>query len=181
MNVRGIAYLARQATVVDEFGEARWRRFITEWGQKHPEFPTQVLPVSKLPVEPFLQMQDDLVEELYGGDTQAFWHIGVRSGQFALTQGQLKGLFKPSEIRRFVLFTPNIYRSYFDGGELTATPRGDLVEIAITGTPPHIYFEYSILGFLQGGLQILDPKADPPRRVKGFSRGDDTVLYEVKG
>ena len=135
----------------------------------------------KLPADLFVQMQDELVKELYGGDPMAFWHIGVKSGQFAVTQGQLKGLFKPEETRRFILFTPHIYRGYFDGGELTATPRGEVVEIAISGVPPHIYFEYSILGFLQGGLQALDPKAAPPRRVKGFSKGDDTVLYEVTG
>ena len=57
---------------------------------------------------------------------------------------------------------------------------GDVVEVAITGAPPHLYFEYTVLGFLHGALQVLDPAAERPRRVKGFSAGDATVLYEVR-
>ncbi|HVE86613.1 MAG TPA: hypothetical protein VND93_27335 [Myxococcales bacterium] len=180
MNVKGVAYLARQAMVVQEFGEARWREFIDAWGKKHPTFPTRVLPVSKLPVDPFLDLQDALVKELYGGDQMALWHFGVKSGEYAITKGQLKGLFRPGETRRFALFAPNVYKAYFDGGDLTATLKSDHFEVVITGVPPHVYFEYTILGFLQGGLQALDPKAEPPKRIKGFSAGDKTVLYEVR-
>lgn len=180
MNIKGISHLSRQALVIEEFGEARWRAFMTDWTKRNPDFPSHILPISKLPVDPYLQMQDELVKEFYGGDPMAYWHIGIKSGYRALTTGQLKGLFKPEETRRFVLFTPHVWRGYFDGGEIVATSRGDEVHIEITGAPPHLFFEYGIMGFLQGAMQVLNPKADPPKRIRGFSKGDPTVLYTVK-
>jgi hypothetical protein len=180
MNIKGISHLSRQALVVEEFGETRWRAFMTDWSKRNPDFPAHILPISKLPVDPYLKMQDEIVREFYGGDPMAYWHIGIKSGNRALSVGQLKGLFKPEETRRFVLFTPHVWRGYFDGGETIATSRGDMVEVTITGVPPHLYFEYGTMGFVQGGMQVLNPKAEPGKRVKGFSIGDDTVLYQFK-
>jgi hypothetical protein len=183
MNVKGMAYLAREAMVIEDLGEPAWRAFLEGWRPSHPDFPTIVLPVTRIPSELFLDMQETLVKELYRGDREAYWRHGVRSGRFAMTRGNLRGLFKPGEAgeaRRLVLFTPQIWRGYFDDGELSATQAGDVVQVAITGVPPHLYFEYTVLGFLHGGLQVLDPAAERPRRVKGFSAGDSTVLYEVK-
>jgi hypothetical protein len=89
-------------------------------------------------------------------------------------------LFKPSEARRFLLFAPHLYRGYFDGGDLTSTMEGDVATITITGLPRHLYFEYGLLGFIQGGLNVLTPNADWPRRVKGFSLGADLVQYQIQ-
>src|SRR5689334_15246956 len=176
MNVKGISHLARQALIVEEFGEARWRDFMSDWNRRHPDFPAHILPITKLPLEPYLKMQEEVLNEFYGGDKMAWWHIGIKSGNRALTVGQLKGLFKPEETRRFVLFTPHVFRGYFDGGDLTAAGKGDTVEVAITGVPPHLYFEYGVMGFVQGGMQILNPKIEPAKRIRGFSIGDKDVL-----
>lgn len=181
MNVKGIAYLAREAMVVGDHGEPAWRAFFEAWRRSRPDFPATVLPVTRIPTGLFLDLQEALVRELYKGDREAYWRHGIASGVYALTRGQLRGLFKPGEAKRLVAFTPQIWRGYFDGGELTATFTSDeRAEVAILGVPPHLYFEYTVLGFLHGGLQTLDPAAERPRRVKGFSAGDSTVLYEVK-
>lgn len=181
MNVKGIAYLARESMVIDDLGETAWRAFLEAWREAHPDFPATVFPVTRIPTELFLDLQESLVRELYAGNREAYWRHGIASGVFALTRGQLRGLFKPGELKRLVAFTPQIWRGYFDGGELTATfTSDDRAEVAITGVPPHLYFEYTVLGFLHGGLQILDKAAERPKRLKGFSAGDSTVLYEVK-
>jgi hypothetical protein len=180
MNVKGISHLSRQALIVEEFGEIRWRDFISDWQKRHPDFPAHILPITKLPLEPYLKMQEEVLNEFYGGDRMAWWHIGVKSAVRALTVGQLRGLFKPDEARRFLLFAPHVFRGYFDGGELTVTTKGDVVEMAITGVPPHLYFEYAIMGFAQGGMQVLDPKSQPGKRIRGFSIGDKDVLYTFK-
>src|SRR5262249_1356172 len=133
MNIKGISHLAREALVVEEFGEARWRAFITDWNKRHPGFPSQILPISKLPIDPYLSMQDEVLKEFYKNDPMAYWHIGIKSGMRALGVGQLKGLFKPEETRRFALFTPHVWRGYFDGGEMLAVNKGEMVEISITG------------------------------------------------
>ncbi|HEY8208720.1 MAG TPA: hypothetical protein VIG99_14620 [Myxococcaceae bacterium] len=181
MNVKGISHLARQDLIVEEFGEVRWRDFMNGWLQSHPGFPAQILPITKLPLEPYLQLQEAVLREFYSGDRMAWWHIGIKSAAVALTTGQLKGLFRPGETRRFLLFMPNVFRGYFDGGELTVASKGDAVEVAITGVPPHLYFEYGVMGFVQGGMQLLDPKSQPGKRVRGFSIGDPDVLYAFKG
>jgi len=182
MNVKGIAYLAREAMVIQDLGEPAWRAFLDGWRQSHPDFPVTVLPVTRIPSELFLGLQEALVKELYAGDREAYWRHGIASGVYALTKGQLRGLFKPGEAKRLVAFTPQIFRGYFDGGELTITFTSDVrAELAILGVPPHLYFEYTVLGFLHGGLQTLDPVgAERPARLKGFSAGDSTVLYEIK-
>jgi len=181
MNVKGIAYLAREAMVIEDLGEVAWRAFFEGWRETHPDFPATVFPVTRIPTELFLDLQESLVKELYAGDREAYWRHGIASGVYALTRGQLRGLFKPGEARRLVAFTPQIFRGYFDGGELTATFTSDQrAEVAILGVPPHLYFEYTVLGFLDGGLQTLNPAAERPKRLKGFSAGDSTVLYEVK-
>ncbi|HEY8208721.1 MAG TPA: hypothetical protein VIG99_14625 [Myxococcaceae bacterium] len=180
MNVKGMAFLARESMVVEDFGEPAWRAFLEAWRGAHPDFPAVVLPLTKVSSELFLDLQESLVKELYRGDREAYWRHGYLSGQYAMTRGQLRGIFKPGEARRLVLFCPQIWRGYFDGGELSVAPAGERMELAITGVAPHLYFEYTVLGFLHGGLQLLDPAAERPRRVKGFSAGDSTVLYEVK-
>jgi hypothetical protein len=180
MNIKGVSHLSRQALVVEEFGEARWRAFINDWNKRHPDFPAHVLPITRLPLEPYLQLQEEVLNEFYGGDKMAWWHIGIKSGHRALTVGQLKGLFKPGEGQRFVLFAPHVWRGYFDGGEVTVGSKGDVMEVTISGVPPHLYFEYGVMGFVQGGMQVLNPKAEPGKRLKGFSIGDKEVLYAFK-
>jgi hypothetical protein len=181
MNVKGMAYLAREAMVIGDLGEPAWRAFLEGWRRSHPSFPTTVLPVTKLPAELFLDLQETLVKELYRGDREAYWRHGVRSGEYAMTRGNLRGCSPGRRRCAWCSSRRRSARGYFDdNGELSATPAGDVVHVAITGVPPHLYFEYTVLGFLHGGLQVLDPAAERPRRLKGFSAGDSTVLYEVK-
>src|SRR5262245_32568386 len=108
MNVKGMAYLAREAMVIEDLGEPAWRDFLEGWRRSHPDFPTTVLPVTRIPTELFLGLQEALVKALYRGDREAYWRHGVRSGQHAMMHGSLRGLFKPGEAgetRRLVLFT----------------------------------------------------------------------------
>src|SRR3954462_2949904 len=97
MNVKGMAYLGREAMVVDELGEPAWRAFLEGWRRSHPDFPTTVLRVTKLPSDLFLDLQETLVRELNAGDREAYGRDGSASGEYALTRGQLRGLFKPGE------------------------------------------------------------------------------------
>ncbi len=80
--------------------------------------------------------------------------------------------------RKFLAFAPNIYKSYFDGGALVVDNfSATEVDLRITGTPHHPYFEGSVVGFARGGLEVIDAKTPVPRRVKGFGKGDDEIVY----
>lgn len=174
MHVKGNAWLARSEAMEKEFGAARWQAFVAT--QKVPFLATPVMPISRVPVEQFLAVHDALVVEFYGGDTRAYWRFGETSAQWALAH-QLRGLFAPKEGRRFLQFSPTIYKGYFDGGELRTELLPAHVDLVIRDVEPrHVYFEYSIIGFAVGGLKVLEAPSEPTV-ISGFSKGDAEVRY----
>lgn len=178
MEVKGVAFLARQMMVVQEHGEPAWRAFIQEFAQREPVFAQTVMPVTRLPVDAFLRFNEALVDRFYGGDTRIYWQFGAKSAEYALAQGQLKSVFTPGDYRRFVLFTPGIWKGYFTGGEMKARPEADYSELRITGLPrPHIYFEFSVMGFAAGGLTFLGAKKLRFEALRGISKGHKEILY----
>ncbi|AKJ05702.1 Hypothetical protein AA314_07328 [Archangium gephyra] len=173
-----MAFLARQAQAEQTFGSEKWRAFLAEQAKRDPIFSQPVMPVTRIPAEAFLRLNDAMTQQFYAGDPQAYWKYGVKSAEYALSLGQLKPLFSKGEHRRFALFTPGIWKGYFTQGELTAQHLGDVLELRITGVPrPHLYFELSVMGFASGGLAYLSGKEIPHEVLKGFSRGDPEVVY----
>jgi hypothetical protein len=180
MDVKGVAFLARQTMAVQAFGEAAWKAFLAEQAKRDPVFGQLIMPVSRIPADAFLRLNEAFTQRFYGGDTKAYWQYGVKSAEYALGQGQLKTMFAKGDFRRFALFTPGIWKGYFTEGELTAQLDGDTVELRITGVPrPHIYFELAVMGFAAGGLAYLSghPQDIHHEVLKGFSKGDLEVLY----
>jgi hypothetical protein len=177
MHVRGVAYLAREGLMQQEFGAERWSTLIDSLKPRLPFLGAKVLPVSRIPVGEFLALNDAIVRTFYKGNDEIYWRFGEQSGEYALTN-QLKGLFQKNEARKFLQFTPQIWKSYFDGGELTCELAPQHIDIRIVGVPvKHVYFEYSVIGFARGGLALLGAPKPTPSRLKGFSAGDNEVLY----
>ena len=179
MEVKGVAFLARQAMAEHAYGVEAWRSFLAAVAKQEPVFQQPVLPVTRLPVKPFLALNDALVRTFHGNDPlQGYWQFGEASGQYALTRGQLRGMFEPGEFRRFLQFTPFIWKGYFTEGELQVMPGPAFTELRIVGVPHHhVYFEYAVMGFAKGGLLALGARAPKVEAVQGYSRGDDGVLY----
>ncbi|OJH35789.1 hypothetical protein [Cystobacter ferrugineus] len=178
MDVKGVAFLARQLQAEQTFGRDRWLAFLTEQAKRDPVFAQPVLPVTRIPADAFLRLNDAMTQQFYAGDPQAYWKYGLKSAEYALGQGQLKALFSKGDYRRFALFTPGIWKGYFTEGELTAQVRGNVAELRITGVPrPHTYFELSVMGFASGGLTYLSGKEIAHEVLKGFSQGDLEVAY----
>jgi hypothetical protein len=174
MHVRGNAWLARSEAMEKSFGAERWQAFVKT--QKASFLATPVMPISKLPVEEFLALHDGMVKAFYDGDTLAYWRFGETSAEWALTH-QLRELFAKGEGRRFLQFSPTIYKGYFDGGELVTEALPTHVDLIIRGVEPrHVYFEFSIIGFAVGGLRVLGVPTEPTC-VSGFSKGDAEVRY----
>ncbi|WNG19756.1 hypothetical protein [Cystobacter fuscus] len=178
MDVKGVAFLARQLQAEQTFGRERWLAFLAEQAKRDPVFAQPVMPVTRIPADAFLRLNDAMTQQFYAGDAQAYWKYGLKSAEYALRQGQLRSLFTPGDYRRFALFTPGIWKGYFTAGDLSAQIIGPQVELRITGVPqPHIYFELSVMGFASGGLTYLSGKEIPHEVLKGFSRGDAEVVY----
>jgi hypothetical protein len=178
MEVKGVAFLARQMMMVQEHSEPAWRAFITEFAQKEPCFAQTVMPVTRLPLDAFLRLNEALVQRFYGGDPKAYWLFGLKSAEYALSRGQLKAMFSMGDLRRFLAFTPGIWKSYFTAGELQVRAEPEFTDLRIIGVPfSHIYFEYSVMGFAVGGLQALGATKLRHEAIKGFSRGHPEVVY----
>ena len=176
MHVRGVAYLAREGLMKDEFGAEKWAAFVNGLKPRLAFLNAPILPVTRIPVADFLALNDDIIRVFYKGDDSEYWRFGEHSGEWALGH-QLKGLFAPGEARKFLQFTPKIWSSYFDGGDLSTVLEPASVDIRITGVPVrHIYFEASVIGFAIGGLKALG-LTPAPQRLKGYTLGDNEVLY----
>lgn len=178
MEVKGVAFLARQQMTVQTHGEQAWKDFLADIKKREPVFTQPVLPVTRIPVDAFLRFNEELLKRFYGGDPNAWWQFGIKSAEYALGQGQLKAMFSPGDFRRFLFFTPGIWKGYFTEGELEVLPGPGYTDLHIIKVPkPHVYFELSVMGFGWGGLTALGAKDLKHEVLKGYSRGDPDVLY----
>ncbi len=180
MNVKGVAFLARQSMLMARLGEDNWRNFVREYALGEPFFKQPVMPVTQIPAEIFLAFNDAVVERFFGNDAQAYWAFGGGSGEYALREGPLKNIYGPGDLKRFVLFTPSIWKGYYTAGELTASVDGDFANVHTRSPVPHVYFEYTAMGFVKAGLEMLGSKPVEYKVIKGYSRGDPESHYRFK-
>lgn len=178
MNVRGVAFLSRQSMTIAEHGEPAWRTFMQGVTAQDPFFKQSVLPITSIPAEKFIAFNDALIAEFHGGDVQAYWKFGEKSAAWALTQGQAKGFFKPGEYRRFLMSGSAIWSTYFDAGSFKVVPGKGFTDVLVLDVPlPHVYFEYSVLGYLKGGVELLGAHGVRHEALRGFAKGDPDVHY----
>jgi hypothetical protein len=81
MHVKGTFFVGRKAFIIQQFGEARWSRFIERIAKKEPIFGEPILVTSLVPVEAYLSFQDELIQDLFGGDNNVYWTIGEKSAE----------------------------------------------------------------------------------------------------
>ncbi len=181
MNVKGVAFLARQALVVSERGQTAWDAFVTNFRRREPSLPEPMLPVTKIEVGVFLRFCDELNRAFYGGTPDAYWHFGVAAGKTALGTGQLKGLFQKGEAKKFLQFTPQVYKGYFDSGSLTYAETGDgHCTVTLSGAPEHYYFEGAVFGFAQGALEYLQARWPEGRKMPPSKPGDIVYRWRLE-
>ncbi len=182
MNVKGTAFLAREALMIAALGEGVWRDYIQTYAEGEPLFRHRIAPDTLIPAEAFLALNDDIVDRFYGGDPRAYWRFGERSAAFALTQGQLKGQFGPGDLQKFLAYTLSLWTSYFDEGDAQLQSSGDAtVDLWISKVPiQHVYFEYTVMGFAEGGLKHVGARHPEPHCIRGFSQGDPDILYRFR-
>ena len=166
--------------MISTFGEETWRDFLARFALKEPYFAQPIMPVAHIPARLFLDLNDAMLHEFFHDDSRAYWTFGEKSAEYALTEGQLRGLFATGEFGRLMAFSPNIWKSYYSEGELTAQVAADGATLSLSGVPiRHVHFEFAVMGFAFGGLKVLGAKAEY-ERVKGFSANDDEVVYRFK-
>jgi hypothetical protein len=182
MEVKGTAFLARRGFIDKEHGAGTFEKIVRRQAEVDPLFREPILATTRLPIEPFLRLNDRIVAELYGGDERSYLKVGVLSAEWALAEGgPYHSLVKDRDVPAFARSAPTIYKNYFTAGSAEAeldpaNPRK--VDLRLFGIAiPHVYFEYAIVGYFRRGLAIVSGAAVVEKCVRGFSRGDRDVLY----
>ena len=181
MNVKGTAYLARVSYLKQTLGEPAWEQFIAEYAKKVPRFGENVLPTTRIPAQDFVALNDEIVRRFFDGDDQSYWAMGRASGEWGLRQGPYKNFIDSKNYEQFLATGAALWSAYFDAGTLKSwwNAEAHLGEATITGVPiPHVYFEYAVMGYIERALELTGATIRETRRLKGFSRGDDSVHYQ---
>jgi len=178
MNVRGTAFIARKQSIVAAFGEARWKAAIE---RADPSFRQLVFPTSALPADKFLALQDQLLGEFFQSDPSAYWDIGVKSAEWALTQGPYKAYLGTKDIRRFAeVSLKTLWETYFSEGRVETRFEGNVVHAYIHELPIwHVYFEYVVMGYAKKALEMLTGGSVRHERVKGVAEGQGYYRVEI--
>jgi hypothetical protein len=184
MEVKGTAFLARKAMLVQELGEARCAEFLARYALEDPFFAQSVLATTTIPVEKFIALNDAMVRDLYSGDTMSYFRFGEKSAEWALTVGPYKNLRESKSLGKFAEMGRLLYQNYFSQGRAdTSIVGNNKVELRILGVPAayrHVYFEYAIVAYFKRGLELVGAKTVVMRRITGFSVGDPDVHYEYR-
>jgi hypothetical protein len=185
VEVKGTAFLSRRGFIDKEHGAGTFEGIVRRQAKVDPVFRDPILATTRLPIEPFLRLNERIVAELYGGDDRSYLRVGELSAEWALAEGgPYHHLVKGRDIEAFSRSAPAIYKNYFTEGaaEAHVDPKDptkitlQLVGIAI----PHKYFEYAIIGYFRCGLGIVSGKNVVETCVRGFSKGDRDVLYRYE-
>lgn len=183
MDVKGTFFVGRKAFITQQYGEERWARFIAALGEREPIFTHPILVTTLVPVEAYLVFQDELIREFFAGRDEAFWTIGEKSAEWALTEGPYKN-FKnnPRSLKKFVeQLLPLIWSAYYTEGRLDSELDEDgTVHIRIVELPvPHVSFEYAVIGWARRAFQLLGMRGVAAQRIRGMSAGDGDIYYQI--
>jgi hypothetical protein len=188
MRTKGMAFLGRRLAVVSQFGESRWNAFLQAYAEIDPFFSLPVLATTLIPTEKFLAFNDRVVDAFFGGDQRGLWIFGEISAHWVLTSGPYQSLRTEGDPTRFATNVPRLWSAYHDEGLCEAVvlpPEGagssEIIEISLREVPiHHVYFEFGLIGFLRRGFELVMGHPLSHARLRGFSQGDDDVLYRLK-
>jgi hypothetical protein len=180
MQVKGTAYIARKAMLIQELGEARASAFLAGYAEEDPFFGGMILATTTIPIERFIAFQEAMVRDLYGGDVKSFWRFGAKSAEWALTVGPYKHIRAARSLLQFAESGRLLYQNYYSDGRAETSIDGSVIDLRILEIPApyrHVYLEYAIVGYFERGLELVGARAVTHTRLRGFSRGDAEVHY----
>ena len=178
MKVKGSTLLSRRAMFSERIGPAIYDAFVDDFAGKHPRFPQPILASTLVPVDVFLQFNDEMARRFFDGDPKRFWQkIGELSADFFSKQGPYVENFYRGDYMRFWSMLPMIWKTLYSEGEARVRSEGDTLDIEIDCPVAHVYFELSTLAFVRRGLEMKAGRRVEMRRISGFERGK-TVHYQ---
>jgi hypothetical protein len=182
MNVKGTSFVTGKATVIQSFGEDRWRAFMGKLAAKDSYFNNMIMPVTLLPVNKYIMFLNELIDEYFNNDEKVYWMFGMVAAKYALSPGgPYKSHLHTNDIKQFVeQDMPQIWSSFFDGGLFSAKFENNVVHLKITGLPVNnVYFEYFIMGYFKQAMKVFG-RISVETCVMGFSKDDKDIYYQYE-
>lgn len=185
MNVKGTFFATTKATVSEAFGEERWNKFMARMAVKDKYFKdTVIMSVTLIPLDKCILLFEELIDECFNGDKNAYVMFGRIGAKFALSPGgPYSSLMLTKDLKQFVeISLPKIWATYFDGGSVTARLENTTVYIKITDFPmKHVHYEKLLMGYYKQVIKVFGKKS-VETMVKSITAGDDHILlkYELK-
>ena len=177
MIVKGTAFLARRSMLIERVGQAKWDAFFADLQEQIPSLAAPVVASSKLPAADFLKFSDLAVERFFAGDQRVLWMFGEKSADWAISEGPYKAFFQSRDVRSFVTAAPALWQAYYSAGELKADVDEGVVDVSIHVPVQHVHFEFSVMGYVKRGLELIGTTVTRCEALKAFSLGDDHVHY----
>lgn len=180
MKIKGTAYLGRKTAMITAYGAERWEAFFSAFSKEHPCWKQPILASTLLEPAEFLALNDAIIEHFYKGDKNAYWDLGVKSAEWGFSQGPYAPLLSTKKYEQFVEKSGIIFGFYFTAGTAKAKVEGKTVTLELADIPPdcrHVYFEYLVGGFFERALELTGLTVTKVTAVKGYTKGDDSVLY----
>ncbi|MGE5473097.1 MAG: hypothetical protein ACM3UU_02620 [Ignavibacteriales bacterium] len=183
MQVKGTAFISRRDETIKKFGQDAWDKFIEDVSKKIPFFSNSILTTTLIPLSDFLKLQDEFLKTFHNGNEKAFWEMGEASAQFSLTEGPYKPYLSSGNINEFITSKlPLVFKAYYvDCGKFEATIEGNKCTLKGVEIPvPHIYFEYTVVGYFKRATELIGAKLSQLKKVKSIVEGDQTTfIYEA--
>jgi hypothetical protein len=181
MKIKGVALLARKSVITRGFGEAAWDELWRDMARSDPYFREPVLATSLVPLAGFLAFHDELVRRFYRDVPKAYAFLGEQSARWAATEGPYKSFVADRDFQGFAEFFPRTWSTYFiDTASRCTTRVSDdrVIEFRAFDLPHwHPYFEYFVVGYFKGALELVCANPVLTRQVQG-GRGT-SYHYEI--
>jgi AraC-like DNA-binding protein len=170
MRIHGSALLARKHIVTKQFGEDRWADFFNDMAARFPYFAKPVLATSAIPLREFISFHDELIRRFYSARPHAYFSLGEESARWAVTEGPYRSFVSGRDFQGFVEFFPRTWSIYFldTPSYCTTTLQESSIEFEAFDLPLwHPYFEYFVVGYFKGALELICANPIHVKQVQG--------------
>jgi len=181
VKVKGNIIKARQAFVVERFGEQAWNDVLASLPEEDRKaFGGLILNVSWFDLKAAMRLDEAIVRVLGGGNARLFEEMGRTSAQENLG-GVHQNLLSPDDPQSFMKKAQVIYSFYYDVGHRTYEVTGPNQGTMTThGAETFSATDCAtVIGWYKEALAMCGAKDVRISEVKCRARGDTSCQYEV--
>lgn len=182
MKVKGNIIKARQAFVVDRFGEAGWAKVLEALpDDDRKAFGGMIVNVAWFDFAQAARLDEAIVRVLGGGNTKLFEEMGRTSARENLT-GVHSNLVSPDDPQAFMKKANVIYRFYYDVGHREYEETGPTDGTLTTHDAETLSVAdcATVIGWYKEALAMCGAKDVRVEEVRCRARGDDVCQYRVR-